>query len=770
MLSVPSTRAETNYRPARVYRIFFLEILLVAFGLALLSFRSQAATPSPTGRTPHLFWTSARQAVWNQMVADNNIWWQRIKQWADGSHPAVGDRGEVEALAYQMTGNVTYGRKAWSMVQPYASTLTVPITDNNAPRILFENYVWVYDWIYPALSTAERQTYINFLNWMGDSCLGRTSQTWGVRSGNANGLIGIYFGLAFLDVATAPDNPRAGTFTTSLFKDMGVWKPVGGLAATGINRDTMRNAIAQYMTMATGGVWFEGTNYQFSSLSPLLVGVEGLRTATGQDYFPEVTAALPALAQGFLYQLTPDMQECYQWGDELNPRTLQIKRRQTVVGMLAGLLQNDPTGPYIQELVQEFAQPDVYYGEGEYPYAMFFLTFNPYAPAADWRTANLPNTLFGDGLLYFHNGWGDNDSFFGMHMNPRVLVDHGDQVTYQGDFQLYRHGEWALTHPIGYASIANTGYGTNSMLMAGMSSMQIRGPIAEETGANYAYEVGTTYGSFYALQSNGYNNGYYNPPPAYLPESTRSLLYLPSQDKHSDTIVVCDRTNCQNPQTLPLFSRYRTEDQKIIKSASALKQWCIHAPVAPAMDSSGLSWATAGGQHVHVSTLLPAQQSRTVINEATYTFPIPLGCLPSELKYQVRISPTVSQAWDVFLNVVQVYDSGTTLNSTLVTGSGSVAQGTLVQRSGNNDALIMFSAQSAASSSVSADLLEAGYTASWKSGAANTDLYLMDLDPNRSWSLSVDGQWNAAFKVSSQGVGRCTISGAGSHTLQLSVN
>ena len=758
----------------RMYGYTLIKYLLLAtligvFCLGTPKAMGQKAATSPTGRNPHLFWTSDRQAVWNQMVSENNFWWQQLRKLVEGKQTAVGDRGELEALAYQMTGNVTYGRKAWSMVQPYASTLTVPITDNNAPRILFENYVWIYDWIYPALSTAERQTYINFLNWMGDSSIGRTSQTWGVRSGNANGLIGTYFGLAFLDVATAPDNPRAGTFTAASFKDGGVSKPVGGLAATGINRDTMRNAIAQYMTMATGGVWIEGTNYQLAALTPLLVGIEGVRTATGQDYFPEVTACLPSLAAGYLYQLTPDLQDSYQWGDEEHPHQLQMKRRQTLAGVMAGLTQGTSVGPYIQELVQEFAQSPLEWGAGSVPFSTFFLLFNPYAPAADWRTANLPNTLFGDGLLYYHDGWGDNDSFFGMHDNPRVLVDHGDQVVYQGDFQLYRHGEWALTHPIGYASIASSGNGSNSMLMAGLSTMQNRGPIAEETGAGYAYLAGCTCDSFYAQQSNGYNNGYYNPPPAYLPEWTRSILYLPSQDKHSDTIVVYDRTNCQNPQSLPKFDRYRSNDLAAIKNAPALKQWCIHSPVSPTLDANGISWSTTGGQQMHVSTLLPIKQMRTIINEATYTFPSGFGPLdPSQLKWQVRICPATTQQWDTFLNVVQASDPGTQLSNTLVQSSAGTAEGVVVHRQNSNDVLALFSSQQKNSQTPNvARILQSGYTVSWTAGTAQTDAFLLDLDPSKSWIATVDGK-KVGISASSQGVGRLSLSGTGAHTLQLS--
>ncbi|HLK56030.1 MAG TPA: hypothetical protein VKU00_05685, partial [Chthonomonadaceae bacterium] len=67
-----------------------------------------AAANSPTGRNPHLFWTPQRQAVWNQMVAQNHPWWVALQGWASGTVAKYGDIGDYAAIAYQMTGNPAY--------------------------------------------------------------------------------------------------------------------------------------------------------------------------------------------------------------------------------------------------------------------------------------------------------------------------------------------------------------------------------------------------------------------------------------------------------------------------------------------------------------------------------------------------------------------------------------------------------------------------------------------------------------------------------------
>ncbi|HTE17620.1 MAG TPA: hypothetical protein VK689_04470, partial [Armatimonadota bacterium] len=412
--------------------------------------------------------------------------------------------------------------------------------------------------------------------------------------------------------------------------------------------------------------------------------------------------------------------------------------------------------PYIQQFVDEWIDQYGYTG-GSMPWLRMFYFYNPYAPRADYRA--LPKGHFGPGQghMFFHDGWGANDSFFGAHMAPKQLfVDH--QVWTMGNFQLYRKGEWAVTHPIDYGGVDRFGEGTNSMLLAGLSSVwERKDVVAQEFGeaGDYAYAAATNGGQ-------QYEPPYPYQPTVFLHEWSRSLLYLPSRDKHSDTIVVFDRVNAQNPKNLPKLNLYRPNDQALINNAAALKQWVIHMPVPPTQTEEGLTWQTAGGQGVKVSTLLPVGQRRTLIDEdelwpEDYSHPI-----KEEQKWQVRITPPVEQQWDTFLNVVQAFDAGTPLSSTLVRSAGGEAEGTLLRRETDPDTLVLFGAKAAGR------VLTSGYRVSWTAVTAGADLFLMDLDPSRSWSVSVDGGAPAAVKVSGQGVGRLFVRGAGSHTLALS--
>jgi hypothetical protein len=745
---------------------------------------------SPTGSTPKLFWTSQRQIVWNRMVSENHPYWQYLKSKADAS-PFPGDIGDYATMAYQMTGNLIYARSAWSCIQPYATSLTIPGNwGRNETREEFMTYVMIYDWIRPALTPAERTTFINWLNYMGDLVLNKiVGVPWGTRTSDSDETLGHYFGLAFLDLATTPDNPRAGTFLTSTWADgdgSGI-KSVGGLISTGINRNTMRNAVGQFMSIAKGGVWIESSEYSLDTLKLILMGAEGVRTATGADYFPEFTALIPDMALAHLYKMTPDGNQNYQWGDDEHPRDLWIQHHVTLTAMFAGLTQgNAQVGPYLHELTEELAHKPNEAGYGLRPYSRFFLFYNPYAPIADWRSAGLPKGLYasGQGFVYFHDGWGSNDSFLGAHMSAPTLVDHETETF--GDFQLFRHGEWAFTHPIGYGpeTIAYGPPSTNGMQFAGLNIMaEARGPIAQEFGPNgeYTYLAGSTGGAFVW-------EGYWNPPSPFLQEWTRSLLYLPGQDKHSDTVIIYDRTNSQNPLNLTGgVTRYYIDVANAITAAPALKQWVFHMPVRPTLTPQSISWVSPGGQNASISTLLPVNQNRFVYDESL----LDIWTVAAEKKWQVRIVPTTEQQWDTFLNVAQVYDTGVICNNSVVRStSGEAAEGTLVQRSNHKDVLALFGAAQGPvipptplkdatycaynpkmiNLIAACGVLHSGYTVSWTSATNGTDLYLLNLDPSKQWSANVDGSAAVSVNVSSQGVGRMSVPGTGAHQLQLRSN
>ncbi len=720
-----------------------MDSLLIANSAASSSvaMSTAIATPpadSPTGRNPVALWSPEQQGVWNRMVADNHPYWQLIYQRALTVGTYNGWGAPWAVLAYQMTGDDSFAQQAWDALPVGASPEDLRESDSNGFRQNATELVVMYDWLRPWLDQDipnRRQPFLDWLNTIADYTLNTVENT---RLDDSDEAVGAYFFHALLGTATADHNPHAAEILNH--------PHVGGLQATG-DWGTERNAVRFFVeALAAGGEWIESTEYNNNTVHLLLMGYRAVRDAVGYDPFPEITAWIPSAALAMVHQLTPDLSGEYQWGDLQRTHYIHLHWRAVSMAMLATLTASDPdVGPYVQEALLGLLEV---YQENPGS-ARFFYLFDPYAPTRDLTSLGQGHYAPGRGLVYFHDGWQPSDSFLGLHLNGRNVVDH--HVKHFGDFQLYRQGEWVLTHPLGYAY--TEGETANSMLIAGLSGAEeIRGPVAQEFGPNgsYVYYAGTT-------------QGYYREwAPEFLHEWTRSFFYLPSADNHSDTLILFDRVNAEDPRTLHSYDYgYYAIDKERVESAPSLKQWFIHAPVEPtiALDGS-ISWTTDGQQQVRISTLSAMPTTTTVTDESQLGLETYFSS--HELQYQIQIAPTVDQQWDTFLNVVQVYDAGTSLQNTAIRSDGGEAEGVLVQRAGAADALVMFGALE------EARVLTTGYTAAWTAGAETTELYLLDLDPSRQWGVQIDDGQILNLAVSAQGVGRLSINTApGSHTLEL---
>lgn len=723
-----------------------------------------AVAPSPTGRRPKLLWSPEQQAVWNRMREQNHPWFQYLKANGDvsGTRDArYGDYGQWATLMYQVTGDEKYAEKAWYQIThgfnggSFLGGKGVPTNNGNFTREYMMDFVWMYDWLRPWLTPEKRSLYIASLNNWADIVLAKkpasvdengVEHIWTVRLSDSDQQTGDYFGVAFLDLATAEDNPRAGQFLREPI--------VGGLVSSSNEQETtIRNAIRYYCEKSEGGYWLESSEYNVGTLRLLVQGAEGIKMLTGRDYFPEVTALERQIAHALIHDLTPDLKQAFEWGDVQEIRTLYTMRRMTLAGMLAGILADDPeSGPYIHQAFDEIAVKDK--GQAK-PWPPLFLFYNPYAPKADWRTV-FPKAYYarGMGMMMFHNGWGEADSFFVAHMSPHLNVDH--EVRHFGDFQLYRRGEWALTHPLQY------GYDysdcTNSILFGGLSTPEEdRGVVAQEAGSkdDYVYLAGTAKGRYYDPRWHP------NQPPPFLKEWTRSLFYLPGKERSSETIIVHDRTNAEHPKKHA--DRYYEYDRGQIQASEGFKQWLLHIPSEPVLAADGFTWSTPGGQESRLTMLLPRNGRARPRNQKDVwlmQWPFPH---PQERKWQITVEPDAERQWDTFLNVVQVGDSLGGARNVLVRSAGGEVEGALVQRSATEDALVLFGAQEA-----SRFYQGKGFTVTWNSRSPFTDIFLLNIDPESAFAYSLDGR--SALRIDPTepaAVCRYRVAGPGEHTLKV---
>jgi hypothetical protein len=732
---------------------------------------------TPTGREPRLIWTPERQAVWSQMRADFDAnplnpptlggrYFKLIKENAECGC-RYGDSGLWATLMFQMTGDRRYVDLAWKALEGRLLRFTGRALGGNFAREYAAESVLLYDWLYPGLSSAQRQTLLSKLNEMFDEALTNSfNPNAPVRTADSDQTVGVYFGLAFLFVATGDHNARANEFFHRPY--------VGGLAATGRDRSTLRNAILDYVGMAEGGEWIEGSDYNLGTVRLLLLGSEGLRTATGKEYFPEIARWLSSAVLRPAHVITPDLKQSYQWGDTEHPGVFQgrLAAWQTTNGILAGL-GDASTAPYLQDLIGRLVTR---YGAVGYqsaePMARMFLTFNPYAETAP--ITSLPRTWFasGQGLMIVRSGWDEHASMFGAHV-PRQQRNVDHQVSYMGDFQLYRRGSWALTHPLSYGGPPLLGEGTNSMLHAGFGSMtEFKDVVGMELDpeGRFAYLAGTTGGQKYP-------QGSYVPPPTYLHEWTRSLLYVPAENGLSDTVVVFDRSQAEHPRDLPRLDRYSAADRDTIATATSLRQWLIHMPVRPSLSASEIAWDVASGDRVRVTMLLPRRRIVTPVDQTQIWTNNNMP--PAQRKWHVRVAPESEQPWETFLNVIDVGSPDAMTTAQLVTSPDDHVQGAVLRRRGNVDVVALFNATPGRSSGLGnydprlGDVLRevrlrrTGFTVQWTSSTQTTDVLIADLDASRSWQYRIDAEPARPIVISDGRITRLQVQAAGVHTLAI---
>ena len=598
---------------------------------------------SPTGRRPRLIWTAERQFVWNRMRADNLPWYRLLKDNADRTGTGAeryGDDGAWAATMFQVTGEATYARKALGKVrQTLATTFSA-----NFIRDLFAESVWIYDWIYPALTPAERDELIAGFNRMATYAVGDDPTHRGMRTEDSDETTGYYFGLVFVDLATGPENPLAGRWTTGEIHNP-FRLPVGGLDVTGPGRTTARNAIADFIRISAGGDWLESAQYNPETLAYLWMGIEGVKTATGVDHFPEATALSRQVAAAMAAQVTSDLTQRIQWGDDEHPRDFRSRmfRFTTQLGMVAGLNQDNPEGQAAQGLLLDLAAK---YGWTGYlsaePWSRLFPFYNPYAARGTWAARPSAHYASGMGHLAVRQG----ASLFSAFAGTRTGADHG--IEYMGDFQLYRNGEWAVTHPLGYGTAALAVGTVNSVALAGLNAMATRGPVVEQHGADWWALSMSTSGSYYWP-------GYYDPPPAFVTQWQRGLVYF--QEGGADVIVIRDSLVTANPMALPKLARYYPTDQAKITAANGLAEWQIHALTRPTITGSRVEWTTPGGQPVRVYTLAPGDAVQTIIDEKTQWPTVPIiEITDPERHFQVKLRAPSHRPIEQFLNVVVVGD------------------------------------------------------------------------------------------------------------------
>ena len=545
---------------------------------------------------------------------------EAVKAMADrtgGSNEAYGDNGGWALVAYRATGETVYGQKALDKLRAQYDK-NHGFTDYGREQWI--DLALIFEGTRPLHIQSDRDSFVSMVNRWADAELA----SWGPADSD-QGTGGAFFGIALSMILTESYNPRSAEFLAK----------IGGLDASAnwAELKTPIDALRSYVEHSKGGVWPEGTEYSLGTLKLLITGADALRRITGVDHTPEVWPFLKEAAQAYTLELVPGFEDALNWGDAQDTRTSHPRHRTALFGCLAA--HSPLAHSMFRQHVQQFGMwQTIEAAPGWRP----FYTYDPNAP----QESILPLTGFasGQGVLYWHDNWGLNGKALMLHSRPKMPYVHHEFHPF-GDFQLWRGGEWALTHPMGYGQGATFAATHNNMSVGGLSGMgEIRENLYYSLGP-HPYLVSLTGGKFDPSQT-------YATPPVFLREHRRTVVFLPGD---TDIIVVRDYVDGVDPKSLQTEAQirwsYNTLQADQIMAAPAFICFYLHAGGPPTHASSAVAWTTPKGQQITCRAVSPTQ---AVVEDLSQTLGGTGTFSASELKHRARFD---YHAAGTFYHVIQ---------------------------------------------------------------------------------------------------------------------
>ncbi len=747
--------------------------------LVTLLFTFFAAVPRATAQpTNRLGWSEDQARAWQAMYDSDHPYWQDLLAKAD--NPDVyGEDGIYDGLCYLITGDNAYALRAWAhnthwRGRTYNSDGDLP-ANSNITRHRFSQLSLLYSWIADALDPADKAHFRDILDLWTDLVTGVGDFTFGMTCMNdSDEVIGHYFGVVLYALAIADEDPqRSQEILGFCGPAAGCDSPlqtmcIGGVDATGIDRTTWRNTIAEYATNDfPGGLWMESTAYNNATLRYLLQGVDAVNNFYGEDKFPEVTAVYDDLARVLIQRSTPDFSEPFQWGD-MDAQHLHNFSLFHGLG-LYGYVYHATRDPLIADRYLDFYER---YRPNTGNSSMFFNL----DPDARRQTPQGPTShdAFGRGVAYWHNGWRPDDSFFASTMfNPtRVQHDRASMV----NFNLWRRGGWAVVNPKGYLPhYAELPYLNTLMIYGGMGRCQEAwGRYGFQADANYLYHIGGTGGQFV-------EEGYWHPPSEAIHEWTRTHMLL-HHDDGSDSLILFDRLNLCGPIVGPDacitpddFADYRQTVRDWVEAFDGKHQWIIHMPTDQLTVSGNVfSWPAPNGETVRLTSFMDNFSYAMYDELAAYHQGGPPLYLrgwveDSELHYQLHLVPDKVKSWTTMLNVLHVGGDATVTQLASDNNMLDTARGVLIEAGDTRTGLVMNATRAATppptprNGAYSAHdphrkekneqmhFFKRGFMLTIPAGS-NTMLRIADLDPAKAWTYQLGNSDPRPMTVSGEGL------------------
>lgn len=531
----------------------------------------------------------------------------------------------------------------------------------NNTREYLGGMIFCFDLIYAGINSTERTRVCNkLLKWaLQVSGQSLTASYQGTAYNDSDVSTTHYIIALALHVMNVPENTWYGNGLTRGIYKFGV--PDSHVAGQ------LRTIFREWVEVrAAGGEWIEGSGYNPGTCQMIWQGRHSFRDAFAYDYFPDWTTFASEQARFALACYMPGLTEDLQWGDDERPRTF---------GGGAGLYDYEHISQAVnlERVLQETSDPfattlrkwtDTVFAN--YPVWLSNATNRsfctrgyihrapPITAAADLTAIpeSVESTYMGHMVVRDH-GIGTVMAANGYQMSG---VDHFGELG--RDLVIFRNGEWALDHAVGYGGESSGAIGNNSFMSQELSaSWDTKKRIWSSSGVStngrkwYAHALrhaGVRY------QATPFNN-YVSITVMFPNFAGRAVAVI---YEYVDTNKLVAASMPDDSGLIYLFK----EKSKVARATAQgeYHQQVWHHPVVATQGAGYITWAAAGSQTVRVTNLAPAvgynaydEDALMLISDGFTEY----SWIAAERKQQTRAIPTVEADIETWLTVVDAFNT-----------------------------------------------------------------------------------------------------------------
>ena len=411
-----------------------LRVVLMLFFLS--STHSINAQPYPNSSHPRIWLDSERLTILQEAYQNNTQEWQDFEGFLDRHLTTFDPYWQVSwafmdglaafALAYQVTGNSIYADRALFFMAEFENRYNTLGANQDFYNMSYQIFGLGYDWLYDyaGFTVTLKTQYVQLMNAIYQYAIDPNQGAFQIDSADSDRFVGNAETHFIWGAATYGDNAMAAEMM-----------------------DTARYMYVQYIDSyidhAIGGIWMEGSQYSWATLSRLMDWAEAERTSTGYILLQgEREEIIPNTILGLIYLTLPDDKRILVYNDDEQSDSWDFAQTINFAAIASNLsTPYEDENRYVHHWLKSVNPPTNQFPEWDQFSWFVFLWYQPDSNISVSINNELATNHFFDGLNWSitRSDWTDSCTYTTFNANY-TKIDH--QQADAGHFNIWRNGQY----------------------------------------------------------------------------------------------------------------------------------------------------------------------------------------------------------------------------------------------------------------------------------------------------------------------------------------